>query len=217
MAAVHADVGVITAAVGSAVIELGGSRVLCAIYGPNVDSRQEFSGRGQLQCDVQYATFARRRHCEPAAIAEAQAEVAADVLAALTPAVRLEDYPKTSWAINIFVVQEGGAVLPAAINAASLALAHASVHMRGLVGASAVISTGDDMQVHPTEEAAGTALATVIVATMPALGQTCLVRSAGRASPVQVLDAVAAARKGCGDIHAHLRKVLLARAADGQL
>lgn len=52
--------GVVSGAAGSAYVEMGRTRVVCAVYGPRNDTRarREFSKEGQLVCDFKYAPFA---------------------------------------------------------------------------------------------------------------------------------------------------------------
>lgn len=52
--------GVVSGAAGSAYVELGRTRVVCAVYGPRNDTRarREFNDQGQLVCDFKFAPFA---------------------------------------------------------------------------------------------------------------------------------------------------------------
>jgi ribonuclease PH len=52
--------GVVSGAAGSAYVEAGRTRVVCAVYGPRNDTRarREFSNEGQLVCDFKFAPFA---------------------------------------------------------------------------------------------------------------------------------------------------------------
>lgn len=136
---IHAQTGAVGAGVGSAVFELGGTRVLCAVYGPQVDARQEFSERGRLACEVKVAAFARLSQDAPAASGADESALAAEMHTALAPSLRLEAYPKSSWQLCAFVVEDDGSALPALINCASLALADAGVEMFDLVAACSVV------------------------------------------------------------------------------
>lgn len=133
----------ITTATGSAVVEQGGTRVLCAVYGPHVDARVEFSERGRLNCEVRIAAFARssgrnavvgdgRMPFDEVALAE-------EMHTALAPAIQLGAYPKCAWQLCAFVVQDDGCMLPSLIMCGSLALADASVRMLDVVAACTVV------------------------------------------------------------------------------
>merc|ERR1712168_462264 len=59
-------VGVITQAVGSSYLELVNTKTICAVYGPReVSKREDFSLKGQIYCELKFATFSslkRRQH-----------------------------------------------------------------------------------------------------------------------------------------------------------
>lgn len=136
---IHAATGVINAGVGSAVFELNGTRVMCAIYGPQVDARQEFSERGRLTCEVKIAAFARPGRAATATAAVDEVALAEELHTALSPCVRLDAYPKCSWQLCAFVVEDDGSALAALINCGSLTLADASVQMFDTVAACSVV------------------------------------------------------------------------------
>jgi len=137
---INAQTGAIRSGVGSAVFEVGSTRVVCAVYGPQVDARQEFSERGRLACEVKVAAFARpaRSASAPPTGAEESA-FAAELHTALSPSLRLDAYPKSSWQLCAFVVEDDGSALPALINCASLALADAGIQMFDMVAACSVV------------------------------------------------------------------------------
>lgn len=136
------QLGAVSGAAGSAYVELGHTRVVCAVYGPRTDTRprREFSKEGQIVCDVKYAPFAdmmsrRERGQDPD-----EMELSAIVEEALTPAVMLHKLPKCIVSVFVTVLEDDGGVLAAAINCASLALADAAVEMFDLVTASSAVS-----------------------------------------------------------------------------
>jgi hypothetical protein len=136
---IHAGTGVINAGVGSAIFELNGTRVMCAIYGPQVDARQEFSEQGRLTCEVKIAAFARPGRAATATAAADELALAEELHTALSPSVRLQAYPKCSWQLCAFVIEDDGSALAALINCGSLALADASVQMFDTVAACSVV------------------------------------------------------------------------------
>lgn len=136
---INARTGAVRAAVGSAIFELGGTRVVCAVYGPQVDARQEFSERGRLACEVKIAAFARPQRGAAATASVDESAMAAEMHTALAPSLRLEAYPKSLWQLCAFVVEDDGSALPSLINCASLALADAGVQMFDLVASCSVV------------------------------------------------------------------------------
>jgi ribonuclease PH len=136
------QLGAVSGAAGSAYVELGRTRVVCAVYGPRTDTRarREFSKDGQLVCDVKYAPFAdkltrRERGQDPD-----EMELSAIVEEALAPAVMLHKLPKCVLSVFVTVLEDDGGVFAAAINCASLALADAAVEMYDVVTAASAVS-----------------------------------------------------------------------------
>ena len=125
-------VDVTTQANGSAVVELGGTKVLASVHGPRGAANLDFSESAVLSCEVKFATFAsptRRDHMQD----DEERKLSLTLQAALAPAVRLAKYPKSSIEISVLVIQAAGSALAAAVTCASLALAAAGIEMFDLV------------------------------------------------------------------------------------
>jgi exosome complex component MTR3 len=148
--------GVITQATGSALVELGDTKVLCGVcaplaclasrpslirpgssYGPR-EASGGYSDAGVMRVDVKFAAFARRAQHAPLGRGAEERKLAAAVSTALTASVLLERFPKSQVDVFLLVLDACGAEPQAAICAASCALAHAGVEMRDLVSAAAV-------------------------------------------------------------------------------
>jgi len=135
---IFARVGAISRARGSSYVELGRTKVICAVYGPReVSRREEFSMNGQLLCYMKYARFSsltqHRQHQQDMQ----ERELSQVLREALEPAVILDKFAKSRMDIFVTVLEDDGGCLACAITAASLALTHARVDMFDLViGAS---------------------------------------------------------------------------------
>ena len=131
-------VGAISRAQGSCFAEVGDTKVMVGVYGPRQSSRfQGYSDHGHLACDVRYTPFAHpHRHVDRHTLAEKR--FASNLAKALTPAVHLESFPKSTVDVFVSVLEADGNELAVAVAAASLALADAGVEMRGLVSSCAV-------------------------------------------------------------------------------
>lgn len=58
--------GIITKAKGSAYIEQGQTKAICAVYGPReIPRRSDFSMRGILNCTLEHAPYAQSRRKPP--------------------------------------------------------------------------------------------------------------------------------------------------------
>ena len=138
--------GVINGARGSAYVELNGTKVMCAVYGPK-QLTQEFSEVGRLQVDVQLAAFARDQQLQhgysvgdrSGAAAVATQMQQEQVREALQTVVCLDKIPKSVIEVNLFVLEDDGGATGAAISCSSLALADAGVEMVDLVAACSAV------------------------------------------------------------------------------
>lgn len=50
--------GIVRAATGSAYVEFGDTKVICAVHGPRQTHKQQFSAHARVTCDYKVATFA---------------------------------------------------------------------------------------------------------------------------------------------------------------
>lgn len=224
-------------------VHIGGTQVICAVHGPFVDSRMDFAENGHLACEVKFAAFSGIDQVDAQSVAALEQDSSEDLLQAVCPAVQLRRYPKTAWKLSAFVTMDDGGFLPAGVAAASLALAHATVLMDGLVTACSVVralahsdwSAGPDCKTRPSSprmQAIGTsglvanpthaerrgARATVTVAALPALSRVTHVSSMGKCTPEAADQAIDVACEGCKALHAVLRTTLLeAERGQGQM
>lgn len=147
---VFLKVGVVSQAKGSAYIEMDKTKVLCAVYGPReVTRREEFSMRGQLNCEFKYATFSnrlRRQHQQD----NEEKDLSAMLEEALEPAVCLEKFPKARMDVFVTVLEDDGSVLAAAMTVASVALADAGVEMYDLVVGCSLRQIGNRSLIDPS-------------------------------------------------------------------
>ena len=127
--------GVVHGAAGSAYLEQDHTKLVCAVYGPRWSRRMEYSETGQFACDLKYAPTAQ--HKRRKRVQADDEKVASQALTqALTPAIRLSQYPKSYIEAYVVVLEDDGGVLPAAMTAVSLALADAQVEMFDLLAAA---------------------------------------------------------------------------------
>jgi len=144
-------VGRVSRARGSSYVELGKTKVICAVYGPReVTRRDEVSLRGQLNCVVKFATFScrdtRRGHQQDSE----ERELGEVVREALEPAVMLGKFPKARLDIFLTVLEDDGSALSAALTAASLALINAGIELFDIVIGASCRQVDDITLVDPT-------------------------------------------------------------------
>lgn len=142
------ELGVLQRPSGSARVRLGGTTVVCGVFGPSpplVSGAGDYAETGQLTCDF-HSAVAEPRGAATAAAAVSGAELrfggqendherSRMLKSAVEPALALGALAKCSIRLHVLVTAADGGELPAAVMAASLALADAGVPMHGLVAA----------------------------------------------------------------------------------
>eukprot|EP00297_Palpitomonas_bilix_P013685 CAMPEP_0113881660 /NCGR_PEP_ID=MMETSP0780_2-20120614/8505_1 /TAXON_ID=652834 /ORGANISM="Palpitomonas bilix" /LENGTH=226 /DNA_ID=CAMNT_0000868553 /DNA_START=32 /DNA_END=712 /DNA_ORIENTATION=- /assembly_acc=CAM_ASM_000599 len=150
--------GVASSAKGSAYVELGNTKVLCSVFGP----RQAFTERLQaldkatLKCELRYTAFAHRERQEQGPLNDLE---------------RAQQYPKSIIEISVLVLEDDGSALTSAIMAASVSLADAGIECFGLVSSTTVAEVDDQLVLDPTKTEVDRARGTLIMASMPSIGQ----------------------------------------------
>lgn len=128
----------ISQAKGSSFVEAGDTKVVCGVYGPQeVTHSNTFKLTGQVSCEVRFAPFSCRVRRSPLPDSQSK-ELSVQLKEALEAAIVLEQYPKSEIGIYVTVVEDGGGLLAACINAASLALCDASISMHDVLVAASM-------------------------------------------------------------------------------
>lgn len=221
-------IGVLPNATGSAYLELGDTKILCTVSGPQQADGQDFLSNGKLECTVKFTAFARR----DAGVGHAASSTAfvggavgtggpeasslqASLCAALSGSVRLDHYPKSLLFVHAVVLQDGGGVLPALVSCASLALGHAGIQLYGLVACCSAAMGADGhavLDASAREEA--DAASVIVAAVIPELSQLPLLQHNGRAPFDAMTGALRLALNGCALIHERMRLTLTAQDED---
>ncbi|KAM3920674.1 exosome complex component MTR3 isoform 1-T2 [Leptodactylus fuscus] len=206
--AVFVRAGLLTQAAGSAYVEAGGTKVLCAVSGPREWGGAGGDRRGRLLCDLRWAPFSRAAAWSSSATSSRQAGLL--LQESLEAAVRLERYPRAELAVWALVLEDRGSALPAAVSCASLALADAGIEMYDLaVGAG--LSRGPDseeLKLDPddAEEAAG---ATMYLSLLPTLNQVSGLLCSGEWEGDSSVAAVQMCMEGCQRLYPVLQQSLV--------
>lgn len=222
---VYARAGLLSQAKGSAYLEAGGTKVLCAVSGPRQAEGGERGGgpagaggeapaalRGRLLCDFRRAPFAGRRRRAPQGGGE-ERELALALQEALEPAVRLGRYPRAQLEVSALLLEDGGSALAAALTAAALALADAGIEMYDLVvgcGLSRAPGPAPTWLLDPTRLEEEHAAAGLTVALMPVLNQVAGLLGSGEGGPTESwVEAVRMGLEGCQRLYPVLQQCLV--------
>lgn len=226
------ETSILSTASGSALVELGHTKVTCRVEGP-ITATDSFSNanmdEGVLQCSVKYipvvgmnpqssvgnavTTLDSQQHTSMGRITSdtlaQEADLSSNLHAALLPSIPLAQFPKCLLTIDVTILQDDGGALSACIVAASLALADANVELYDLVSSCTVAGLGSQILADPTEDELAAANASVILAILPSWKDVTLWQQSGKLSGDQVSQAVDLCRDGCRTLQRFMRQCLV--------
>ncbi len=203
-------VGVIKRADGSAEVEFGDTKVVAAVYGPRQihPRHQEKPDRSVLRCRYNMLPFSVSDRKRPG-YDRRSTELGKVITESLQPALFLEEFPKTAIDIDMEITQADAGTRAAAINAASLALAHAGIPMRDLVTSVAAGRANKKLLLDMTKEEEDAPDAIDLpMAMMPRTGKVTLLQMDGIVSPEDIEKIVDLAEIGCMKIYEAQKKAL---------
>lgn len=153
------DRHVLSNSTGSSLVELGHTKILCAVHGPrpfnSVQTNDASVTSGVLSCQVRFAQkFGQHSEIENMTHAKnldgysssfsnissqkKEVELSSRLHDAIAPSLPLELLMKNVVEVFVMILQNDGSILPASVVAASLALADAGVEVYDLVSAFSV-------------------------------------------------------------------------------
>jgi exosome complex component RRP41 len=207
---VKMKVGVLKHADGSALVTIGKTMALAAVYGPrelNPRHMQE-SDRAILQCNYTMAPFSTKERVRPGP-SRRSVEISKVTREALEPALFLKDFPRTTIDVYIVILQANAGTRTAGINAASLALADAGIQMRDLVASIAAGKIEGHYALDLTGDEEETTDCDLPVAYMPKERKFTLLQMDGNISKDDLKQIIRLAVKGCETLYEHQKKALL--------
>ncbi len=126
--------GVLERAQGSALVKLGRTTALAAVYGPKrlFSKHQQIPTRALLEAQYVMLPFSTEDRIRPGN-SRRSTEISKVMRLALEPVICLEEFPKAGIEVHVAILQAEAGTRTAAINAASVALADAGIPMKDLV------------------------------------------------------------------------------------
>ncbi|HLC87214.1 MAG TPA: exosome complex exonuclease Rrp41 [Candidatus Nanoarchaeia archaeon] len=209
---IKALVGIIPNADGSAMFQTGDTIAIAAVYGPKKmhPQHQQNPEKGTLRCNYNMLSFSVSERIKPGPSRRSQ-EISKITEWALEPSLMLDKYPNAVIDVFIHILQADAGTRCAGINAASIALAHAGIPMKGLVSSISVGKLDKTIVVDLTkseedwEEGEG---ATDIPISMTDDGKITHMQLDGNISTKQLKEAIELARKSCKKIYEVQKKAL---------
>ncbi|MGL4668985.1 MAG: exosome complex exonuclease Rrp41 [Methanobacteriaceae archaeon] len=203
------EVGVLERADGSAYLEVGGNKILAAVYGP----RESYIRRllkpntGVIKCRYNMAPFSVDDRKRPGPDRRST-EISKITAESLRPSLLLSKFPRSMVDINIEIIEAEGGTRCAGITAASVALADAGIPMRDMVVACAAGKVNGEIVLDLSEKEDKEGQADVPMAIMPRTGEVTLLQTDGMLSTDEFEKAIDLATKGCMEISEIQKKAL---------
>ncbi|KAF9617760.1 hypothetical protein IFM89_038522, partial [Coptis chinensis] len=135
MRQIRGEVGAVSKADGSAVFEMGNTKVIAAVYGPReVQNRsQQMSDKALVRCEYSMANFSTGDRMRKPKGDRRSIEISLVIRQTMEACIMTHLMPRSQIDIFVQVLQADGGTRSACINAATLALADAGIPMRDIV------------------------------------------------------------------------------------
>lgn len=211
MRQLRAEIGVISRADGSAVFEMGNTKVIAAVYGP-----REVENKGQLlidqalvRCEYSMANFSTGDRKRKPKGDRRSTEISLVIRQTMEACILIDQIPRTQIDIFVQVLQADGGTRSACINAASLALADAGIPMRDLVTSCSAgyLNRTPLIDLNYVEDSAGGPDVTVGI--LPKLNKVTLLQMDAKLPMETFEEVMALAVEGCKTVETYIREILL--------
>ncbi|MEM0122743.1 MAG: exosome complex exonuclease Rrp41 [Saccharolobus sp.] len=196
------ELGVLKNADGSAVFEMGNTKVIAAVYGPKEMHPRHLSlpDRAVLRVRYHMTPFSTDERKNPAP-SRREIELSKVIREALESAILVELFPRTVIDIFTEVLQADAGSRLVSLMAASLALADAGIPMRDLIAGVAVGKADGVIVLDLNEPEDMWGEADMPVAIMPSLNQVTLLQLNGNMTPEEFRQGLDLAIKGINMIY----------------
>ncbi len=203
------EVGVLARADGSCYIEMGGNKVIAAVYGPReVHPRHlQEATRAIVRYRYNMASFSVEDRKRPGPDRRSQ-ELSKVSREALEPVILTSFFPRSVIDVFIEVLQADAGTRTAGINAAAVALADAGIPMKSMISSCAAGKVADTIILDPMKEEDNFGQADLPIAMTPS-GDITLLQMDGDLTKDEFQRAVEMAMKGARDIYELQRGALV--------
>ena len=209
------EIGVLKEADGSAMVEVGNTRVVASVFGPQDlhPKHLQQSDRAVIKMRYNMAPFSVDDRMRPGPNRRAK-EIGLVAKRALEPALELERFPTAGIDISMEVVESDGGTRVTGITAASLALADAGIPMKGMVSsmAAGVVADTPVLDVNGKEDKEGNAdipIAVINYEDEDESQEITLLQMDGDLTQEQVDDCISLAKDGCRDLYEMQKQAIL--------
>ncbi|KAM7270392.1 hypothetical protein ACFE04_029606 [Oxalis oulophora] len=210
MRQLRAKIGAVAKADGSAVFEVGNTKVIAAVYGPReVQNRSQLlSDKALVRCEYSMANFSTGDRKRKPKGDRRSTEISLVIRQTMEACIMTHLMPRSQIDIFVQVLQADGGTRSACINAASLALADAGIPMSDLVTSCSAgyLNSTPLLDLNYAEDSAGGPDVTVGI--FPKLNKVTLLQMDSKL-PIDIFEnLMELATEGCKAIANYLREIL---------
>ncbi|CAJ1961236.1 unnamed protein product [Sphenostylis stenocarpa] len=210
MRQIRAEIGAVSKADGSAIFEMGNTKVIAAVYGPReVQNRSQISNHALVRCEYSMANFSTGDRMRKSKGDRRSTEISLVIRQTMEASILTHLLPRSQIDIYVQVLQADGGTRSACINAATLALADAGIPMRDLVTSCSAgyLNSTPLLDLNYVEDSAGGPDVTLGI--LPKLDKVTLLQMDSKL-PIDILENVMQlAIEGCKAIANYIREILL--------
>ena len=197
MRPIRIELGVLKNADGSAIFEMGNTKVIAAVYGPREMHPRHLAlpDRAVLRVRYHMTPFSTDKRKNPAP-SRREIELSKVIREALESTILVELFPRTVIDIFMEVLQADAGTRLVSLMSASMALADAGIPMRDLIAGVAVGKADGVLVLDLNEPEDMWGEADMPVALMPSLKQVALLQLNGNMTPQEFRQGLEMAQKG---------------------
>ena len=199
---IRIELGVLKNADGSAIFEMGNTKVIAAVYGPKEMHPRHLAlpDRASLRVRYHMAPFSTDERKNPAP-SRREIELSKVIREALEATVLVDLFPRTVIDVFMEVLQADAGTRLVSLMAASMALADAGIPMKDLIAGVAVGKADGILVLDLNEPEDMWGEADMPVAMLPSLGQVVLLQLNGNMTPQEFRQALDLVQKGISIIY----------------
>jgi len=215
MRPIKIELGVLKNADGSAIFEMGNTKVIAAVYGPKEMHPRHLAlpDRAVLRVRYHMTPFSTDERKNPAP-SRREIELSKVIREALESTILVELFPRTVIDIFMEVLQADAGTRLVSLMSASMALADAGIPMRDLIAGVAVGKADGVLVLDLNEPEDMWGEADMPIALMPSLKQVALLQLNGNMTPQEFRQGLEMAQKGIETIYNLQREAIKSKYAE---
>ena len=206
--------GFVSQAKGSCYLEIGNTKLTCAVYGPRGTGKigKTFLDQGNVYCEVDLLPFASNRR-RPFQREPEEQELSRLLQESLESVVRRDTFPNAVVDVYINVIEDDGGVLGAAITAASVSLSLAGIQQLDTLIGCSTVCTGQSGYplIDPSRSEEDSAASKMTIALMANSGEIAQISLLGQCEDILMREALTLATDGCAAIYEQVKPILFSQ------